>query len=160
MDDVNISEAETRKRFIDKALEKAGVDYIHVSGGNHHTAAHQITPMHLSLAHNVWAAETIKKEVSLPVIASGSITTPELAEEILSSGKGDFISLGRPLFADPYFPKKAQEGRPEDIAPCIRCNDGCAEKNSGRQESSDTNGRATSKSREQDHHATPLRIRS
>lgn len=113
---------------VSKALEKAGVNYIHVSGGNHHTMAHQVTPMYLPPAHNAWAAEAVKKEIGLPVIASGSINTPELAEEILESGKGDFVALGRPLFADPYFPKKAEQGRPEDIAPCIRCYDGCLER--------------------------------
>jgi pyruvate/2-oxoglutarate dehydrogenase complex dihydrolipoamide dehydrogenase (E3) component len=48
-----------------------------------------------------------------------------LAESILADGKGDFIGLGRPLWADPQWPLKAMEGRPEDIRPCIRCNDGC-----------------------------------
>lgn len=111
-----------------KALERAGVDVIHISGGNHHQMAHQVTPMCLPPAHNVWAAEAVKKEVKIPVIASGSINTPEIAEEVLETGKADFVALGRPLFADPYFPRKAQEGRPEDIAPCIRCNDGCLER--------------------------------
>ncbi len=114
-----------------KVLEKAGVNVIHASGGNHHTVVHQVTPMYLSLAHNVWAAEAIKKQVGIPVIASGSITSPELAAEILESGKADFIALGRPLWADPFFPNKAREGRPEDIAPCIRCNDGCIERGAG-----------------------------
>jgi 2,4-dienoyl-CoA reductase-like NADH-dependent reductase (Old Yellow Enzyme family)/thioredoxin reductase len=110
---------------IAKALEKTGVDAIHVSGGDHHTTETQIVRSYSPLAFNVWAAEEIKKVVSIPVIASGSITTPELAEEILRNGKADFISLGRPLLADPYFPQKALEGRPEDIAPCIRCCIGC-----------------------------------
>jgi 2,4-dienoyl-CoA reductase-like NADH-dependent reductase (Old Yellow Enzyme family)/thioredoxin reductase len=111
-----------------KALEKAGVDVLHISGGNHHQMAHQVTPMCLPPAYNTWAAETIKKEVSIPVIASGSINTPDIAEEILETGKADFVALGRPLFADPYFPQKAKDGKPEDIAPCIRCNDGCLER--------------------------------
>ena len=63
--------------------------------------------------------------VSIPVIASGSINLPALAESILEEGKGDFIGLGRPLWADPQWPLKAKEGRAEDIRPCIRCNDGC-----------------------------------
>ncbi len=108
-----------------KALEKLGVDVIHVSGGNHHQVSHQISPMLVPVGYNVWAAEAIKKAVQIPVIASGSITTPELAEDILENGKADFISLGRPLLTDPYWPQKARKGRPEDIAPCIRCNDGC-----------------------------------
>jgi 2,4-dienoyl-CoA reductase-like NADH-dependent reductase (Old Yellow Enzyme family)/thioredoxin reductase len=108
-----------------KRLEALGVAAIHMSGGNHHQTIHEVSPMGMSLAHNVWAAEAVKQEVKIPVIASGSITHPELAEKILSDGKGDFIGLGRPLWADPYWPQKAMEGRPEDIRPCIRCNDGC-----------------------------------
>jgi NADPH-dependent 2,4-dienoyl-CoA reductase/sulfur reductase-like enzyme len=81
--------------------------------------------MGMSLAHNVWAAEAVKKVTTIPMIASGSINLPDLAESILAEGKGDFIGLGRPLWADPQWPLKAREGRPEDIRPCIRCNDGC-----------------------------------
>jgi NADPH-dependent 2,4-dienoyl-CoA reductase/sulfur reductase-like enzyme len=108
-----------------KRLEALGVAAIHMSGGNHHQTIHEVSPMGMSLAHNVWAAEAVKKEIKIPVIASGSITNPELAESILADGKGDFIGLGRPLWADPQWPLKAMEGRPEDIRPCIRCNDGC-----------------------------------
>ena len=111
-----------------KRLEELGCAAIDVSGGDHHQMVHQVTPMQLSRGHNVWAAEAIKKEVSIPVFATGSITLPDYAEEILASGKADFISMGRPLLADPYWAKKAMEGRPEDIAPCIRCNEGCLDR--------------------------------
>jgi 2,4-dienoyl-CoA reductase-like NADH-dependent reductase (Old Yellow Enzyme family)/thioredoxin reductase len=108
-----------------RRLEAMGVAVIHMSGGNHHQTIHEVSPMGMSLAHNVWAAEAVKKELKIPVIASGSVPNPELAENILAEGKGDFIALGRPLWADPRWPQKAMEGRPEDIRPCIRCNDGC-----------------------------------
>jgi NADPH-dependent 2,4-dienoyl-CoA reductase/sulfur reductase-like enzyme len=108
-----------------KRLEAMGVAAIHMSGGNHHQTIHEVSPMGMPLAYNVWAAEAVKKKVNIPVIASGSINLPELAEKILSEKKGDFIGLGRPLWADPQWPLKAMEGRPEDIRPCIRCNDGC-----------------------------------
>lgn len=111
-----------------KVLEKEGIDAFHISGGDHHTMIHQVTPMALSVCHNTWAAEAIKKEVSVPVIASGSITLPEYAEEIIASGKGDFVGLGRPLWADPEWPNKAAADHPEDIRPCIRCNEGCLER--------------------------------
>ncbi|MBN1321524.1 MAG: FAD-dependent oxidoreductase [Thermoleophilia bacterium] len=110
---------------LSKRLEALGVAVIHMSGGNHHQTIHEVSPMGMSLAHNVWAAEAVKKEIGLPVIASGSITSPGLAESILAEGKGDFIALGRPIWADAEWPRKAVEGRPEDIRPCIRCNDGC-----------------------------------
>ncbi len=108
-----------------KHLEALGVAAIHMSGGNHHQTIHEVSPMGMSLAHNVWAAEAVKKEIKIPVIASGSINLPDLAERILAEGKGDFVGLGRPLWADPEWPLKAMQGRPEDIRPCIRCNDGC-----------------------------------
>ena len=104
-----------------QALEKLGADIIHVSGGIHQQGDYETSPMYRPLVPHLWAIEKIKKALSIPVIASGSITSPELAEKILEEGKGDFIGLGRPLIADPYFPIKAQEGRPKDIRPCIRC---------------------------------------
>jgi 2,4-dienoyl-CoA reductase-like NADH-dependent reductase (Old Yellow Enzyme family)/thioredoxin reductase len=110
---------------LSKRLEALGVAAIHMSGGNHHQTIHEVSPMGMSLAHNTWAAAAARKQLSIPVIASGSITSPALAESILAEGRGDFIGLGRPLWADPEWPKKAKEGRPEDIRPCIRCNDGC-----------------------------------
>lgn len=111
-----------------KRLEELGCAAIDVSGGDHHQMIHQVTPMQIPRGHNVWAAEAIKKEVSIPVFATGSITQPDYAEEILASGKADFISMGRPLLADPYWAKKAMEGRAEDISPCIRCNEGCLDR--------------------------------
>lgn len=104
-----------------QALEKLGADIIHVSGGIHQYGDYETSPMYRPLAPHVESAARIKKALKIPTIASGSIISPELAEKILEEGKGDFIGLGRPLLADPYFPIKAQEGRPEDIRPCIRC---------------------------------------
>ncbi len=106
-------------------LEQLGVTVIHMSGGNHHQTVYEVAPMLVPLANNVWAAEAVKKEIGIPVIASGSITSPKLAEQILKDGKADYIALGRPLWADPEFPKKAKADKPEQIRPCIRCNDGC-----------------------------------
>ena len=108
-----------------KRLEARGVAAIHMSGGIHHTTIHEVSPMGMPLAYNVFAAEMAKKAIGVPVIASGSINLPALAESILAEGKGDFIGLGRPLWADNEWPLKAKEGRAEDIRPCIRCNDGC-----------------------------------
>lgn len=111
-----------------KQAEQLGINAFHVSGGDHHMMNYQVSPMTIPKGPNVWAAEAIKRAVSIPVMASGSITTPQFAEEILQGQNVDFVSLGRPLLADPYFPLKAKEGRPEDIIPCIRCNDGCLER--------------------------------
>jgi len=113
---------------LSKELEKLGIACIHISGGNIVTLHAQVVPSYLPLAFNVWAAEAVKKAVAIPVIASGSLTSPELAEDVLREGKADFVSLGRPLLADPHFVRKLEEGRREDIRPCIRCLCGCMTK--------------------------------
>ncbi len=65
-------------------------------------------------------AVAVKKAVSIPVITIGRLDV-ELGEEILHSGKADFISFNRRLMADPELPNKLAEGRPEDIRPCTGC---------------------------------------
>lgn len=104
-----------------KRLEEVGINVIHVSASNHHNTDREIEPMYYPPGSKVHLAEAIRKVVSIPVIASGSITTPELAEEILRTGKADFVSLGRPLLADPQFAKKIENNQRSEIVPCIRC---------------------------------------
>lgn len=108
-----------------KSLESEGIDVLHISAGTYKTRHLRMTSMYLPPANNVWLAEEIKKVVKIPVIASGSINDPIVAEEIIKTGKADLISLARQLLADPYWPKKVKQGRIEDILRCIRCNDGC-----------------------------------
>ena len=111
---------------ISKQLENATVNVLHISGGSRYTRGDTIVaPMYNPQGLNIWAAEAIKRAVTVPIIASGSITTPALGERILVEGKADFIGLGRPLLADPFLPRKAREGLADDIMPCIRCNEGC-----------------------------------
>ncbi len=112
---------------IAKKLEELGVDAIHVSSGNNvsFNRGYMIPPMALPDAPEVPFAEWIKQGVKIPVIAVGKIRSPDLAEEILRTGKADFVALGRPLLADPDWPKKAQEGRLAEINKCVACNEGC-----------------------------------
>ena len=60
--------------------------------------------------------------MSLPLVATNRINTPEVAEAILASGKADLVSMARPLLADPEFVNKAAAGTPELINTCIACN--------------------------------------
>ncbi len=106
-------------------LEKWGVKAIHVSGGTHDTQEMEIQPMAIPRGCLVPLAEGVKKVVRIPVATVGRIVDPQMAEEILQAGKADLITLGRALLADPEFPKKTQEGRLEDIRPCIGCLQGC-----------------------------------
>lgn len=108
-----------------KCLAEGGADYIHVSGGTILTVDKFISPMYYPPGGLVYLAEEIKKNVKIPIITVGSIVDPLFAEKILQDGKADLVSMGRALIADPELPKKAAEGRLEDIRPCIRCNEGC-----------------------------------
>jgi 2,4-dienoyl-CoA reductase-like NADH-dependent reductase (Old Yellow Enzyme family) len=77
-------------------------------------------------ATNVYLAEAIRKEVNYaglqtPTITSGKIPSPALAEEILQSGSADLIGLARALLCDPEWPKKAKEGRENEIVRCFYC---------------------------------------
>src|SRR5690606_34426709 len=72
-----------------------------------------------------WVTAKLRAEVSVPVVASNRINTPELAEQILADGEADLISMARPLLADPDFVNKAAEGRADEINTCIACNQAC-----------------------------------
>ncbi|MBF0467859.1 MAG: FAD-dependent oxidoreductase [Desulfamplus sp.] len=106
-------------------LEKAGVAYLHISGGVYGSTELTIPSMYSKHGCFVHLAEEVKKHVSIPVITVGRIKTPILADEILKDGKADMVSMGRALLADPYLPLKAQQGRLSEIRPCIGCCLGC-----------------------------------
>jgi mycofactocin system FadH/OYE family oxidoreductase 2 len=101
------------------------VDFINVSVGTYYNLYLILASMYTPIGFTVELAEQIKKTVKLPVIVSYQITSPQMADEILANGKADAIGFVRPLICDPDFPKKAQDGRPEDIRYCIRDNKGC-----------------------------------
>lgn len=100
------------------------VDLLDISAGNNCDPESYVTTIpSMFLPHAVfsqWAAE-IKKNVKIPVSVVAGITEPELAEEILANGTADFVEMGRALIADPFLPKKAREGRDEDILKCMKC---------------------------------------
>ena len=110
---------------IARRLEEWGVKAIHVSGGTHDTVEMEIQPMAIPRGCLVHLADGIKKAVRIPVGTVGRIVDPKMAEEILQQGKADLIAMARALLADPEFPKKTEEGRFEDIRPCIACLQGC-----------------------------------
>ncbi|AGA70662.1 NADH:flavin oxidoreductase [Desulfitobacterium dichloroeliminans LMG P-21439] len=114
----------TEARLFAKALEEAGVDAINVTGGWHETLVPQIT-MNVPPAAFRYLARGIKEAVSVPVIASNRITSPQLARDILTSGDADLVGMARPLLADPFLPLKAQGFDPSPIRPCVGCNQGC-----------------------------------
>ncbi len=106
-------------------LEKAGFDSLHVDAGCYESWYWAHPPMYQEHGCMVDMAEKVKKVVKIPVLTVGRLGIPELAERIIEEGKADMVVLGRALLADPDWPIKAQEGKTEDIRPCLGCHDGC-----------------------------------
>jgi 2,4-dienoyl-CoA reductase (NADPH2) len=75
-----------------------------------------------------WVSARIKAATRLPVIATNRFNAPGDADALLDSGAADLVSMARPLLADPDLPRKAREGRDDEINTCIACNQGCLDK--------------------------------
>ena len=75
-----------------------------------------------------WVSARIKAATRLPVIATNRFNAPDGAEALLASGDADLVSMARPLLADPELPRKAAEGREDEINTCIACNQGCLDR--------------------------------
>lgn len=101
--------------------EKAGADAFNVTAGWHESKEPMIT-MNVPRGGFVWMAEGIKSALDhAPVAASNRINSAELAEEILTAGKADMVSMARPLVCDPDLPNRVKQGRPDLIRRCIAC---------------------------------------
>ena len=107
-----------------RALQAAGVDVLDTGIGWHEARVPTIAYM---VPRAAWRGATarIKSAVSIPVMATNRINTPELAEELLLQGVADLVSLARPLLADAAFALKAEQGRADEINTCVACNQAC-----------------------------------
>ena len=107
-----------------RAIQGAGASALN-SGIGWHEARVPTIATSVPRAAFVWLTARLRTEVTIPVIASNRINTPEVAEAILTNGQADMISMARPFLADPDFVAKAASGRAAQIAPCIACNQAC-----------------------------------
>ena len=107
-----------------KAVEKAGATLINTGIGWHEARVPTIVTS-VPRAAFAWVTEKMKKEVSLPLITTNRINTPEVAENILSTGQADMVSMARPFLADADFVNKAAENKSDEINTCIGCNQAC-----------------------------------
>ncbi|MEW6186562.1 MAG: FAD-dependent oxidoreductase [Thermodesulfobacteriota bacterium] len=114
-------------RLLAPLLEKAGMDFLDISSGVYGSYP-ALIPLGEPQGCFVPAADEIKQAVNIPVIGVGMIQDAPYAEQILAEGKADLIALGRSLIADPDWPNKAAQGALKDIRPCVRCNQGCADR--------------------------------
>lgn len=104
-----------------KILEQRGIDAIDVSSANYDTCNYWLEPTTFECGWRKNLAAEIKKNVSIPVIAANLIRSPKQAEKQLEDGIQDFVALGRPHIADPYWTSKAADGRENEIKRCVCC---------------------------------------
>jgi 2,4-dienoyl-CoA reductase (NADPH2) len=107
-----------------RELEHNGVSILNTGVGWHESRIPTIASPVPAGAFIEYAAR-LRAAVSIPVAAGNRINTPQLAEEILSSGHADLVAMARPLLADPAFARKARTGRAHRINTCIACNQAC-----------------------------------
>ncbi|MDD7390888.1 MAG: FAD-dependent oxidoreductase [Lachnospiraceae bacterium] len=103
--------------WIAAELEKRGVAAINLS------SIKSVAPMQQPMGEVLEYAETVKKAIHIPLMLCGSMNLPEMGDQAIAEGKIDFVGMARQLYADPEWPKKVLEQRPEDIRPCLRCNE-------------------------------------
>lgn len=108
-----------------KYLEEAGYDAIEVTICTYATLDLMSAPEDMPMGFNAYNAEEIRQGVNIPIIAIDRINTPEIAEDILETGKADFVSISRQSLADPDFPNKVKAGMINEISPCISCLQSC-----------------------------------
>lgn len=107
-----------------KEIEKAGATIINTGIGWHEARIPTIAMM-VPRAAFTWVTAKVKGHVNIPLVTSNRINTPEIAEEVLSRGDADLVSMARPFLADSFFVEKAKAGKPEEINTCIACNQAC-----------------------------------
>jgi 2,4-dienoyl-CoA reductase (NADPH2) len=107
-----------------RALEAAGVTILNTGYGWHEA---RIPTIVTSVPRAAFAsvAGRLRRELTIPVVASNRINMPADAEDIVARGDADLVSMARPFLADPEFVAKAASGRTDEINTCIGCNQAC-----------------------------------
>ena len=115
-----------------RPARRAGLlDYFNIIGGTAETypgEAAAVPDMSFPLGVYAPLSARIRQVVNVPVIATGRINDPAVAERVLREGQADLCIMNRALIADPDFPNKAREGRLDDIRQCMGYNQGCIDR--------------------------------
>jgi 2,4-dienoyl-CoA reductase-like NADH-dependent reductase (Old Yellow Enzyme family) len=111
-----------------QALEAAGADYISLSAGQYASFQVIIPPMDTPTGFLFPLVDRIKSGVRIPVVAVSRFTDPRDADRAIAEGHVDVAGFGRAFLTDPEWPRKAEEGRLDEIVHCIGCNQGCTQR--------------------------------
>ncbi len=108
---------------IARLLEEAEINAIHVDVGCHETWYRSVSTVYQKDGHQLETIQAVKDTVNIPVFGQGKLFDPAVAEDAVASGKLDYVVLAHQMLADPYWAVKVKEGRQDEIAPCIGCNE-------------------------------------
>lgn len=108
-----------------RMLVEAGCDVLNADNGTYDSWFWAHPPMYMPKACNLDDCTYLKKHVDVPVICAGRMEEPETAEAAIASGRIDAIGVARQFLSDPYWVNKIEEGKEEDVLPCIACHSGC-----------------------------------
>ncbi|MEQ1966922.1 NADPH-dependent 2,4-dienoyl-CoA reductase [Xenorhabdus nematophila] len=108
-------------------IEKAGASIINTGIGWHEARIPTIATM-VPRAGFSWVTQKLMGKVSIPLITTNRINDPQVAEQILSEGCADMVSMARPFLADAEFVLKAEQNRADEINTCIGCNQACLDR--------------------------------
>src|SRR5690606_33986192 len=93
-----------------KAVAAAGASILNTGIGWHEARVPTIATSVPRRAF-AWVTKKLMGEVTIPVITSNRINTPEVAEAVLAEGCADMVSMARPFLADPDFVRRSEERR-------------------------------------------------
>lgn len=113
---------EDMKQMVQVICNAVPVDFLSIDVGSGWGMPSYIPPMQYPLAAFSYAAAEVRQVVSVPVLYASRVNDPVLAERLLAEGTADLIGMTRATIADPEFPRKAREGRLDEIRKCIGCN--------------------------------------
>lgn len=107
-----------------KLVTEAGATIINTGIGWHEAKVPTIATR-VPRAAFTFVTKKLKEHIRIPLITSNRINTPEIAEQVLSEGCADMVSMARPLLADAEFVVKSMSDRAYEINTCIACNQAC-----------------------------------
>jgi len=104
---------------------EAGADCLSITTGMHFDLTYTVAGFGMPKGLNTAASAAIKSVVEVPVLVTGKLSDPLVAESVLASGKADLVAVGRGMVADADWANKVREGRFDEIRACVACNQGC-----------------------------------
>jgi len=107
------------------AFVEAGADCLSITTGMHFDLTYTVAGFGMPKGLNTAAAAAIKSVVDVPILVTGKLSDPLVAESALASGKADLVAVGRGMVADSEWANKVREGRFDEIRACVSCNQGC-----------------------------------